>query len=115
MRRAYVAMGAALMFVGVLGFLHNPVLGLFQVNLLHNLVHVTSGALTLLAARHGIGAMRTWGKAFGLFYLALSIAGSTLPDGDLMGVLHLSLSDNLLHLALSGFFLYYGLLAPPRL
>ena len=115
MRRAFRAVGVLLVVAGVLGFFQNPVLGLFTVDLLHNLVHVTSGALTLLAARRGIGTMRTWGKALGLLYFSVAIAGFALPAGYLMGMMHLNLPDNLLHLALAAAFAYYGLLAPPRL
>ena len=115
MRSAYFVLGAFLIAAGILGFFQNPLLGRFPVNTAHNLVHLTSGAFTLMAAGQGIGEMRIWGKTFGLFYLAIAIAGFVFPGGDLFGVMHLNLADNLLHLGLSGIFLYYGLLAPPQL
>jgi hypothetical protein len=107
-------MGSVLLLAGVLGFFQNPLLGLFEVNAVHNVVHLASGALTLLAARQGIGAMRIWGKTFGLVYLAVAIAGWLAPGGDLFGLMHLNLPDNVLHVALAMVFLYFGLLAPPR-
>jgi hypothetical protein len=115
MRRPYRVVGAILLIAGFAGFWQNPVFGVFEVNLLHNVVHLASGALTLLAANRGIGAMRRWGKAFGAFYLLVAIAGFALADGNVMGVLHLNQPDNALHLGLAAFFLYCGLLAPPRL
>lgn len=113
MRRVFRVVGVVLVGVGALGFFQNPVLGLFAVNLLHNIVHLASGALTLLAAHQGIGPMRTWANLLGLLYLIVAIAGFTA--GNLFGMMHLNIPDNLLHLALAVLFAYYGLLAPPRL
>jgi hypothetical protein len=114
MKNAFVVMGALMVIVGILGFFQNPLLGLFEVNTLHNLIHVGSGIVTAAVAFRGIGAMRTWGKLFGFFYLAVAIIGAVVPGGDVLGLLHLNIADNLLHLALALFFLYYALLAPPR-
>jgi hypothetical protein len=100
--------------VGIAGFvMPSPLLGLFEVNALHNIVHLVSGALTLVAAAQGIGAMRTWGRLAGATYLGVAIAGFVEPD--LFGLMHLNLPDNLLHLALAAVFLYVGLIAPPKL
>ena len=114
MRKIFLLLGALLLLVGTAGFvLPRPVLGTFAVNTLHNIVHVASGVLTLIASTQGIGPMRTWGRAFGFAYLGLGIVGFIVPD--VFGLMHLNLADNLLHLALALPFLYVGLLAPPRL
>jgi hypothetical protein len=113
MKTAYLVMGALLLIAGILGFFQNPLLGLFVVDTLHNLIHVGSGIVTAAVAFRGIAAMRTWGKLFGLFYLVVAIIGAVVPGGDVLGLLHLNIADNLLHLALALFFLYYALLAPP--
>jgi hypothetical protein len=115
MRRRFVTIGALLIAGGVAGFLQNPLLGLFAVNTAHNLVHAGSGVLTILVAPYGIGPMRACGKALGFFYLGLAIAGFLLPGGDMFGAMPLNTPDNLLHLGLAWIFLYYGLLAPPRI
>lgn len=115
MRRPYLLTGALLVVFGIAGFFQDPLLGLFEVNPVHNLVHLVSGLFVLAAASYGIGTMRTCGKMLGLLYLALAIAGFALPAGDIFRVMHLNQPDNMLHLYLAGFFMYYGLLAPPRL
>ena len=116
MRTLYLVLGAVLVLVGVLGFvLPSPLLGYFEVNMLHNIVHIASGALTLFAATQGIGAIRLWGKVFGLVYLAVAILGFVIPGGDLFSLMHVNLPDNVLHLALATVFLYVGFLAPPNL
>jgi hypothetical protein len=114
MRTIYLAIGSALVAAGLAGFvMPSPLFGLFEINTLHNIVHIASGALTLLAASQGIGAMRTWGRLLGPTYLALAILGFVEPD--LFGLMHLNLPDNLLHFALAAAFLYVGLIAPPKL
>jgi hypothetical protein len=114
MRKIYLAIGSALVAIGIAGFIMpRPLFGLFEVNTLHNIVHIASGALTLIAASQGIGAMRAWGRLFGPIYLALAIVGSVQPN--LFGLMHVNLPDNLLHFAVAAGFLYVGLLAPPKL
>ena len=114
MKRIYLALGSVLVLIGVLGFIMpSPLLGLFEVTTLHNLVHLASGALTLLAASRGIGAMRSWGRIFGFVYLAVAIAGFVEPS--LYGLMPVNLPDNLLHVGLAAIFLYIGFLAPPTL
>lgn len=113
MKNIYLVVGAVLVLVGVLGFvMPSPLLGIFEVNTLHNIIHLASGALTLVAAMQGIGAMRMWGRAFGLVYLAVGILG--FVDPALFGLMHVNLPDNLLHVALAAIFLYVGFVAPPR-
>lgn len=114
MRNIYFALGGVLVLVGVLGFvMPSPLRGLFEVNTLLNIIHLASGALTLLAASQGIGGMRTWGRICGLIYLAVAIIG--FVDPSVFGLMHVNLSDNLLHLGLAAGFLYVGFLAPPTL
>jgi hypothetical protein len=114
MKNIYLVLGAVLVLVGVLGFvLPSPLLGIFEVNTLHNVIHLASGALTLIAAMQGIGAMRLWGRIFGLVYVLVGIIGFVMPD--MFGLMHLNMADNLLHLGLAAIFLYVGFLAPPTL
>jgi hypothetical protein len=111
-KNIYFALGSVLVLVGVLGFvMPSPLVGLFEVNTLHNIIHLASGAVTLLVASQGIGAMRTWGRIFGLIYLAVAIAGFVEPS--LYGLMHVNMPDNLLHVGLAAIFLYIGFLAPP--
>ena len=113
MKNIYLVLGAVLVLVGIAGFvLPSPLLGIFEVNTLHNIIHLASGALTILAATQGLGAMRTWGRIFGAVYLLVGLVGFAMPD--MFGLMHVNMADNFLHLALALIFLYYGFLAPPR-
>lgn len=79
-------------------------LGLFQVSVLHNLLHLATGATAIAAAR-------TWGGARkfllpgALAYLGLAVYGFvTADDGD-ANFLPTDLPDDILHLALGVFML----------
>jgi Domain of unknown function (DUF4383) len=114
MKKIYVPLGTLLVAIGAAGFVQpSPLFGLFAVNTFHNIVHLASGALTLSAAAQGVGAMRTWGRIFGLFYVAFAILGFAAPD--VVDGIHLNTPDNLLHLVVALVFLYVALIAPPRL
>jgi len=81
-------------------------LGLFPVNVLHNLVHLTFGVWGLLAARTH-SASRAYCQISGVIYLVLVVVGFILPDG--LGLIPLGGNDPILHiilgvpLALAGF------------
>lgn len=113
MKNIYFVLGGVLVLVGILGFvLPSPILGMFEVNMLHNIIHLASGGLTILAATQGIGAMRTWGRLFGVVYLVVGIVG--FVDPTVFGLMHVNNPDNLFHIVLATVFLYFGFVAPPR-
>jgi len=71
----------------------------FEVNAIHNLVHVASG-LVLVAASVKRRSARTVAIAFGVVYGLVTIIG--LIDGeDVLGVIPINGADNALHVALS--------------
>ena len=105
-----LAFGAVFVVVGLAGFLvsrgHPAVgpsggalLGLFQVNVLHNVVHLAIGAVLIAAALRGDRPARTANRAFGVLYLVLFVAGLFLV-GTGLNLVALNASDNILHLVL---------------
>lgn len=88
--------GGALVLGGVLGFFYessfasgeeivsDEVLGLLAVNGWHNIVHMTIGALLLIAAG---GLARPAALIVGALYLALAILGFFATGGDGIGVI----------------------------
>lgn len=97
--------GAVLVLVGIWGFFQDPILALFEVNLLHNLVHLLSGAVLLGAAFVNNGAnARITVLTIGVVYAVVALAGFALPDlvapilGSSVSAL---LMDNLLHTLLA--------------
>jgi hypothetical protein len=112
--------GAALLLAGAFGFISDSsfdtgdgiqgerFLG-FEVNAIHNLVHVASG-LVLLAASPRRASARAVALGFGAVYGLVAIVG--LVDGeDVLGLMPVNLADNLLHIALSALGIITGLIS----
>ena len=107
--------GVVFILVGVLGFFSGSMnmstgmeLGLFPVNLLHNVVHILIGLWGLAAARSAAGAT-TYCKQVGVLYLLLTIIGfiPSLTD-QLANLVPLGGNDRYLHLVLAAVLLYFG-------
>lgn len=117
--------GGVLVVVGILGFFYSAsfgdpgevdaVIGVFEVNAWHNIVHILSGALGLLAFRAGPDASRVYALAFGLIYLVVAIWGLILGNHEaILGFLPVNTEDNILHLILAGVGIGAYLASDPR-
>jgi hypothetical protein len=104
------AFGAVFVIVGLLGFTvsggHHvagtdggKLLGLFQVNVLHNLVHLAVGAVMIAAAITGVRAAKAVNTLFGVVYLVVFVFG-LFAAGNAVNILALNGADNGLHLVL---------------
>jgi hypothetical protein len=89
-------------------------LGLFQVNLLHNLVHIAVGAAMIAAAIAGVRAAKTANIGIGAVYLVLAIAGLAILGDNPLNIIALNGADNALHLVLGLGVLGVGLGADRR-
>ena len=109
--------GVALVAVGLLGFIDNPIVSeredaLFMVDPVHNVIHIVTGLAALF-----IGAIlrgRTLAQAaiaFGVVYLLVLVA--TLVSPDLFGILPMGVNaaDHVLHLVLAAGSIAAGLAA----
>jgi hypothetical protein len=107
--------------VGLLGFFYTglgnmtadpalapKILGLFPVNVLHNIVHLLFGIWGLLAARTFSGA-RTYAQVGGVIYLLLAVVGFVAPDG--FNLVPLGGHDIWLHALLGIALAYFGFTA----
>ena len=82
------------------------VLGLFPVNLLHNLVHLLFGIWGLVASRSYDGA-KAFARIAGVIYIVLVPVGFLFPNG--FGLIPLGGYDPWLHLILAAPLLYFGI------
>jgi hypothetical protein len=100
---------------GILGFVpgitkDEMFLGFFMVNTPHNILHIASGLIFLVAAELGARTVRWWFIIFGLFYAALSAIGFVVGDGLIFNLISSSKIDSWGHgflgliLFLTGFF-----------
>lgn len=101
-------LGAVLLVVGILGFFMDPVLGIFEVDAVHNLVHLVTGAALLVAAYLGAQAAMSTAKVLGVVYALVAVAGFVLPGESILGIIQSNLADDVLHAALAVVLLYAG-------
>ncbi|WP_456787499.1 DUF4383 domain-containing protein [Cellulomonas sp. P5_C5] len=82
----------------------------FDVNPLHNIVHLLIGAALLLAARSSVRAAKGMNTAVGAVYLLVGVLGLFLI-GSAANILALNGADNVLHFASAILLLGVGLAA----
>ena len=106
--------GAVYLLVGILGLiLPNPLLGIFGVNTLHNVVHLLIGAAWLVAATAapmGENSSRVVSQVIGVVLVLLAIVGFVAPQTlkDLITAGYDPMADNILHLVTGALALYIG-------
>lgn len=83
-------------------------LGLFEVSVVHNIVHLLFGVGLLAAARY------TWARAYlfagGVIYLALTVFGFVIDRSSDVNFVPINSNDNYLHLGLSLALLLFGVI-----
>jgi hypothetical protein len=101
-KMAAIVLGIVFVVIGLLGFVNNPVLGIFQVNLAHNIVHLVSGLVLLAGAYSSLGSGMAL-KIIGVVYALIAILGFFLvsADGMLLGFIAMNEADKWLHVVLA--------------
>jgi hypothetical protein len=103
--------GVTLVIAGIIGFFYSAsfgspgdvdaVFGILDVNGWHNVVHILTGALGLLAFSAGVYAARQYALALGVVYLIVAVWGFIVGDGgQILGIIPVNTEDNVLHLLL---------------
>ena len=94
-------LGAVLLLVGIIGFIQDPIVTLFEVNGLHNGVHLLSGAIGIWAgAWGGIVASRWFNRIFGMVYGLVAVLG-LFGIGFVVSLLDINTADNWLHVLIA--------------
>jgi hypothetical protein len=100
--------GAVLVVAGIIGFFYSssfgspgdvdPVFGILDINGWHNLVHIATGLLGLLAYNAGAYASRQYALILGIVYVAVAVWGFIEGDGGaILDVIPVNTEDNVLH------------------
>ena len=106
--------GAVLVIAGIIGFFYNAhfgsgsdvfgndtsvkVFGVFAVNGWHNVVHLVTGAVGLLAAGY---AARAYALGVGAVYIVIAVWGFIIGSGDsILSIVPVNTADNVFHLLL---------------
>ena len=117
LQKAAAAVGAVFLLVGILGFIPGittdydtmtfagheseaALLGIFNVSILHNLVHLAFGVAGILMARTWNGA-RVYLIGGGVIYLVLFIYGLVIDHDSSANFVPVNNADNWLHLVLA--------------
>ena len=122
-KRVAMIFGVVFILVGLLGFtvsggmaMGDPthpsmLLGLFPVNLLHNLVHILFGIWGLMAAR-AYASAQAFCKLGGFIYLCLALLGLVVPTT--FGLIPIGGNDIYLHAVLGLIMAGIGFTAKPE-
>lgn len=120
--------GVVFILVGILGFIpgivtehdslvigqdgDSKLLGLFQINYVHNLVHLLFGVGVLAARTHTTA--RNYLIYGGVAYLLVLVFGLVVDKGSDANFINLNSTDNVLHFVLGAGMLALGLIAGDR-
>lgn len=108
--------GAVYVLVGILGFIPavggstsqtgNDLLGIFGINILHNVIHLAVG-IAFIGGSSSDAAARAVSIAIGIVYLLVAILGF-MGLAFMVDLIFANTADNLLHLATAVLALFFG-------
>lgn len=115
LRKAAMVFGVVFVALGLLGFVPalapadetgtRLLLGLFEVDGVHNAVHLLSG-IAALAASVNAGYSRLYFQVFGVVYALVAVLGFVMDP--VLGIIPVNMADNLLHVVIAASALYFG-------
>lgn len=101
---------AGLAFTSGYGYL----LGLFPINVLHNIVHLLVGILGMVASV-SLGSTRLYSGGLAIFYGVLTVMGLFPPTQSTLGLIPIFGNDVWLHGVTAAIATYFGFIATPDL
>ena len=112
-KRIAVIFGVIFVIVGALGWVPalNPggkLLGLFDVNMAHNLVHLATGIISIIVGVTSDKASKTFFQVFGVIYALVAVLGFFMGDQPLLGIVSNNAADSALHVVIAVVALYLG-------
>lgn len=101
--------------IGVLGFIpkvteDSLLFGVFEVNTLHNFIHLLIGFIALIVSRKNQKITRYFFQITGVVYLGFALLGFGHRDQPILGMVANNPADSWLHLIISIVLLYIGFL-----
>jgi hypothetical protein len=110
LQRMAILFGIAFLAGGIMGFIpkfvvNGNLLGLFEVNNMHNIVHIASGIVALLCSVKTQTA-KWYFIIFGVVYGLVAVMGFA-NSGDLI-MMHVNMADNILHAGIAVISLWLG-------
>jgi hypothetical protein len=108
-----IIFGLILLIIGIAGFVPslNPrglLLGIFHVNLAHNILHLATGLIAILCGFASLEVARIYFQIFGVLYALVALLGFYFGNKDILGILANNHADNWLHVIIAVICLYLG-------
>ena len=119
LKRIAVIFGILFVAAGLLGFVPavNPagkLIGVFDVNVAHNLVHIATGVVALIVGFASDKASRIFFQVFGIVYAAVAALGFYYGNQPLLGIVSSNMADTWLHVVIALISLYLGFMMRPE-
>ena len=119
LKKLAVLFGIVFIGVGILGFIpgaapNGHLFGIFHVNAAHNVVHILSGVIALMAGFATEHASRLYFRWFGFIYGLFALLGLVQGERPLLGIIANNYSDVVLHFVIAGAALLIGFVVPER-
>jgi hypothetical protein len=114
-------LGLIFIAIGLLGFVpglvvNSHLFGIFMVSTVHNMVHLLSGLVLLaVGVRASEPAARKTALAFGVIYGLVTLWGFLFPNQQVLGMFHVNMADNILHLLIAVSAILVGLARERRI
>ncbi|MDB5168359.1 MAG: rane protein, partial [Candidatus Saccharibacteria bacterium] len=86
-------------------------LGIFEVNGVHNVIHLVSGIAALLASKT-YRYSKLYFQVFGIVYGLVTLLGIFSGDNAILGIVAHNVADIFLHLIITAAALYFGFGTP---
>jgi len=119
LKKIAVAFGVIFIVVGVLGYVpafvtDGRLLGFFEVNSLHNVVHLVTGIVAIGVGVSSERASRMFFRVFGAIYALVALLGIYSANEPLLGLVANNYADVGLHAVIAVVALYLGFAFKPR-
>ena len=113
LKKFAVFFGVTFIAIGILGFVpaatpHGHLLGIFHVNTFHNLVHILTGLVAVIAGASSERGARLFFRIFGLIYGLVAVLGFIYGDRPILGILANNMPDVWLHVGIAAVSLLLG-------
>lgn len=113
LKTSAIIFGIVMLAVGILGFVPQAIpgdmlLGIFHINLIHNIIHIATGAVAILCGLAGWYPSRVFFQVFGVIYALVAILGFYYMDRPILGLVANNMADNILHVVIAAISLYLG-------
>lgn len=104
--------GVVVVALGIIGFFNNPIFGMFEVDAIHNIIHIILGVVLIAGARNSDSKAASMSmRTVGYITLIVAVLGMIFVpvSGKLFGLVTMNAAGNWLHLVLAVILIIAGM------